>query len=138
MIVFCSIGTDSSISDKTRFPTTITCPPLNQPVLLQAYRKFLARYHWTNAFVLCDDNKKKSYVLTTCRNILKPNALPGVQIASARFNSADAAGINYDHLLDYASRSARGLLHLYLHMHSLLKLCSIVLKQSIVYNNLFI
>ena len=105
-IIRCSIGADSKISNKALYPSTITCPLLSQPVLLLSYRKLFAKFSWTNAFMLCDDSAAIPYYVLQCREFMASNALPGVTLSSARFNSATT--VNYTATLHYATKSARG------------------------------
>ena len=90
----------------------MTCPPISQPVLLQSWRALFGRYKWTNAFVLCDDSITVGHMVSVCRNLLRPNVLPGITLSSAKFNT-DVSWVDYDFLLDYATKSARGIVHSY-------------------------
>ncbi|OQV25711.1 hypothetical protein BV898_00641 [Hypsibius exemplaris] len=113
--VFPSVGTDSRISDKKAFPTTVTCSATHHTVLVRGFRALLAAYNWTTVFLVCDDRPDVSYYRAICRNFQAPTALGvGVRVNSVTFNSASPT-MTFDGLLSRAKAASR-VIFLSMHM----------------------
>ncbi|OQV25707.1 putative Atrial natriuretic peptide receptor 1 [Hypsibius exemplaris] len=103
-----SVGTDGRISDKTLFPTTITCALSHHTVLVQGFRALLHHYHWTILFMICDANGDVAYFRSICQNFQIPRALGvGVRVSSITFNSAASQTVDFDGLLKRAAAASR-------------------------------
>ncbi|OQV25710.1 hypothetical protein BV898_20132 [Hypsibius exemplaris] len=102
-----SVGTDSRLSNKRAFPTTITSSATHHTVLVQGFRALLATYNWTTLFLICDDHGDVSYYRAICRNLQIPQALgAAVRVKSVTFDSA-SSGINVGALLGQAAAASR-------------------------------
>ncbi|OQV25709.1 hypothetical protein BV898_00640 [Hypsibius exemplaris] len=116
-VVFASmVGTDSRISDKTAFPTTITSSPTQHVVLIRGFRALLAAYKWTIIHLICDDSGGVAYYRAICRSFQVPGALGvAVRVHSEIINSASSPPMDVDRVLGRAAAASR-VIFLSMHM----------------------